>query len=524
MSFPFYGKLWITTQKDLSDVMIREKLLRQIEPTRNRNQAHRLVGNIFTRYIVLCNNLSELYDQTLQAQKRRVMEKILVSSTNRLLELRKEMQKIEMSEFVYLDDALVELKLTTQNIEFLRPFYFPRKRDIEIQQMIDEVPKVSDIIQVTEAPKGLDKFRKILTEEEKEEERQRKLIESAVNLIKSHEKAKQQRVKTLNMKLFSEKFPLKTQDVPSFKYDFSFRPDQAPLHKVKRTKYSTNFRKPKVNITKFSYFEPARYRINNLGHKVLDERKVCDVIDQQHLQNDDSDELEEIEAAIKVEQEKQRKIELEIEFEKERVAAAIVIQRSYRRHRLQKAFNRRNIKRMELCGLVQKPDDREKPKQKEIEEEIRVNRRERKKFFDERLKIAIEDEKARILKMKSQFIMEDISDDIRQWFKEFYDGAKDFHRYPEEFEGGTIMVVRGETMTVDEFIKEKNKTDAERTKENEALKKKKKSDKDEKKKQKAEKKKEEIALKKLETKQGPTWNFADKKNDSKHFGSSFILL
>lgn len=520
MSFPFYGKLWIATQKELSDAVLREKLLRQIEPTRCRNQAHRLVGNIFARYIVLCNNLSELYDQTLQAQKRKVVEKILVSSTHRLLELQKEMQKIEMSEFVYLDDALTELKLTTQNIEFLRPFYFPRKRDVEIQQMIDGVPKASYVIELTEAPKGLDKFRKVLTPEEIEAEHQRKLVESAANLIKIHEKAKQQRVKTLNMKLFPKQFPLELFDVSTVDYDFIHRPDQAPLHKIKRSNYSTVFHKQKVNIAKFTYYEAPKFRINNLGHKVLVERKMSEIIDDDH-DNDDSDEHEEEAIAMKVEQEKQRKYELEIQFEKKRVAAAIVIQRSYRRHRLQKALNRRKLKRMELCGLAQKPDDREKPKQKEIEEKIRNNRRERKKEFDERLMIAIEDKKARILKMKSQFIMEDISDDIRQWFKEFYDGAKDFHSYPEEFEGGTIMVIRGETKTVEEFIIEKNKTDAEKAKEKEARKKLKKAKKAEKKKQAAQEKKDEIARKKLELKQGPTWDFADKKHDSKHFGLWF---
>jgi hypothetical protein len=54
--------------------------------------------------------------------------------------------------------------------------------------------------------------------------------------------------------------------------------------------------------------------------------------------------------------------------------------------------------------------------------------------------------------------MEDISDHIREWFREFYVGAKDFHRYPEEFEGGTILMVRGETQTVEEFLIEKKKT------------------------------------------------------------------
>lgn len=511
MSFPYCTRLWIATKKDLKSAVVREQVLRQLEPIRDRNYAHRLVGNIFARYIVLCNNLSQIYDQTLQAQKRVTIEKILISSTQRMLELQKEMQKIEMSEFVYLDDALVELKMTPQNVEFLCPFYFPKGRDAEVQQLIDEVPKAVEVETKRETMKGVERFRKVLTTEEKH---RRELIEKAVNVIKSHEKAKQARVASLNAKLFPDLFKSKRREFPTVKYEFMHQPDQIPLHKIKRKKYKTNFYKPEVNVAKFVYYEPPKIRLNYLGQKVIDTHKKSEIVMQPVVDQPDSDDDE----RMKINEEfEKREAQLEIEESNNFAAAAAarVIQRCFRRYQSRKALNRQRLRRLDLSELILKPDDSEKLKKKAIENRARINRRERKKEFDERLLAAIQDEKARIVKFKAHQIMEDISDDIRQWFREFYDEIKDFHKYPEEFEGGTILVLRGETITPEEFLIEKNKTPAEKAKE----KLKKKAAIASKKKNDLTEKKLELARIKLEKKQGPTWEFADKRFDSKHFGA-----
>lgn len=519
MSFPQYGKLWIATTENLKNVVMREKVLPQLEPTRDRIYAHRLVGNIYARYIVLCNNLSELYDQTLQVQKRNVIERILMSSTKRLLELQQEMQKIEMSEFVYLDDELVELKLTPANIEFLRPFYFPRKRDIEVQQIVDEVPRVSKASEIIEAPKGLDKYRKILTPEELEAKKLKVQMERAVTLIKAHEKAKQARIYWLNIKMFPDKFQPRPHSKTTVDYNFVHQPDQIPLHKIKRSNYKTDFFKPKVNVAKFTFYAAPTYRINRLGQKVIVSRKKSETV---KTQIDDESESEEDDVE-KVEEINRWQAQRDAEVQKQRDRAAFVIQRSFRNFQQQKALEKRKWQQLKLCGLVQAPDDPDKPNQKLIDDKMQSKRRERKKEFDECFIKALEDEKARILKVKSHFIMEDISDDIRQWFHEFYKDAKDFHRYPEEFEGGTIMVMRGETSTVEEFVIEKSKTPAQKAKEKAERRKAKKEEKKNKKKQEVLEKKAELEKRKLELKQGPTWDFADKKRESENLSKLLNL-
>lgn len=520
MSFPYYSKMWIATKKDLENVLLREKVLPKLQPTRNRNYAHRLIGNIYTRYIVLCNNLSELYDQTLQVQKRQVIEKILTSSTKRLLELQLEMQKIEMSEFTFVDDALMELKLTPQNIEFLRPFYFPRKRDVEAQRVIDEIPKISEEVQEVKELKGIEKYRKVLTPEEIEAQRFVKEKISAANSIKSHEKAAQARIDFFNMNDSPEKFLPKPPEFPSVDYEFMHQPDQIPMFKIKRTNYKIDLFRPKANVAKFTFYEPPEYRTNKFGQLVIVPRKLSEMAVQIDDFEEESD-SDEIEKAQRIEEEMKLEAEREVEVKQKQTAAALIIQRCFRCYLKKKALERENWKRMEFCGVVAKLEDPDKPNQKLIDEKMREKRRDRKKEFDESFKKALEDEKARILKLKSEFIMEDISDDIRQWFREFYDEAKDFHRYPEEFEGGTIMVLREETMTPEEFLVEKAKTPAQLAKEKAEKKKKKKEEKKAKKKEAAQKKKEEKARKILEEKQGPTWNFGEEKFKSENFGELF---
>ncbi|CRL02257.1 CLUMA_CG015424, isoform A [Clunio marinus] len=504
--------MWITTKNDLRNVILREKVLSLIKPTQDRNIVHSTIGNLFSRYIILVNNLSAIYDQTLQVQKRPVIEKLLMSSTKRLLELQKEMQKIEMSNFTYIDDALVELKWTTQNIEFLRPFYFPRKRNIEIQQVVDEIPIEEEIF---EELKGPSKFRKILTQEEIASERRKKTLRDATNLIITHEKARQDRIRFLNLKLFPETYKILPREPESFPYTFTHKPDQIPLHKIKRTKYHINFYLPKIDYTKFKFYEPPIYRINRLGQKVIDTRKSSAFNLESHEEH--REDSEEISNANMIEKYAQMKAEEESKLLRSQYNAASIIQRAFRRYQRNKILKKQEYDRLALCNLVEIPVDPDKPDWKVIQEELRKKRRDRKKEFDEKFIKALEDEKARILKLKSHLIMEDITEDIRQWFREFYDGAQDFHTYPEEFEEGTIMVMRGETKTVEEFIIEKNKTPAEKAKERADKKKQKKEEKNFKKKQADNEKKLEEIKKKLEIKQGPTWDFSEKKKQSKNF-------
>ncbi|XP_070498782.1 dynein regulatory complex protein 11-like [Chironomus tepperi] len=509
--------MWIATKDDLKDVIKCEKVLRKLEPTMDRNYAHELIANLYVKYVVLCNNLSELYDQTLQAQKRQLIESLLISSQERLKEIQKDIQKIEMSQFVYVDDALVELNFVPYDIEFLRPFYFPRRRGIEEQIIIDEIPKVEN--KAVEPPKGLDKLRPVLTPEEIKAQRIKDALTNAANAVKYYERMRQVRVFGVNMKHMPEVFKPPTSDddevFEDYPYNFYHRPGQAGFYKLERKRRVVDLYAHPINVREYDFYEPPTFRINKLGRKVLVKKKKA----SEDYQGEQEFEVILQMVEYRIEQlylaEEQRIHEEEMlqaaEHLKLQNNAARLIQRNYFIYLHKMAIKRLKKKQLEFCQVLETPVDKDKPTAAEIQEVHMQKRREKKKDFDEALIKALEDEKARILKVKSETIMEDITEDIRAWFYEFYKTAKDFHRYPEEFEGGTIMVMRGETKTPEEFLIEKNKSPAEKAKDKELKKKERKEKKQQEKKAKENEKKKEIQRKKMELKQGPTWNFAEMK-------------
>lgn len=108
-------------------------------------------------------------------------------------------------------------------------------------------------------------------------------------------------------------------------------------------------------------------------------------------------------------------------------------------------------------------------------------------------------------------------------FQNSYDGTGEFDRYPEEFEGGTILVLRGETMTVPEYLQakedkknKKKKSAAEKQKEKE----KRKAEREKLKELKKKEKEKAKLQKKLEAKLGKTYNFS---KVSPYYGKSILF-
>lgn len=500
MSFLHNQKLWIATKEDLRNVFLREKVIRQLKPVKTRKNAHKFCGELYARYIILCNNLGELYDQTLQPQKRQMIEKILIVATNRLQELKTEMQKIEMSEFICIDDSLVELKMTRQNIEFLCPFYFPRKRDIEIQKIVDKVSSSTDEVHMNEAT-GFGKFRNTKILSTKEIETHEMKLKTSI-IIKNHESNLLER----DYKIKSTTFP----EEEEVSYEFCHKSDQIPLRKIKRTNFKFNlFRGKKVEKKNYNFYQPPKYVENEYGQIIRVKEKPQSFHHENEFDDEEID--EEIEKLKKIEEENQRILLENLAMEKLREKSSIVIQKAFRKYKLRKLMKMKYRKKLEICGLIPKIDNENISNPKFIAQQNLIKRRERKREFDEKLVKTLENEKSRILKFREPFIMEDITDDIRQWFNEFYKGAKAFHRYPEEFEGGTILVLTGETKTVEEFLIEKNKTPEQKKKEKDLKRKEKKRQTKELKKKQEKEKQEEIKRLNLEKKNGPIWNFNDEK-------------
>lgn len=151
-------------------------------------------------------------------------------------------------------------------------------------------------------------------------------------------------------------------------------------------------------------------------------------------------------------------------------------------------------------------------KSKEVFEKFQRNLEQRRALRDQRIREYIQanlDEKVRVLRVIGPGLMEDIGDEIRAWFRHWYDVARNFDKFPDEEKGGSILVIKYETITPEQWL-----LDVERKK-REA--KKKKADKAKLAAEKAKKKKEEAERKKKEKEKKKKEAAAAKKRRGKDF-------
>ncbi|CAG9794542.1 unnamed protein product [Diatraea saccharalis] len=79
--------------------------------------------------------------------------------------------------------------------------------------------------------------------------------------------------------------------------------------------------------------------------------------------------------------------------------------------------------------------------------ERRIKMRSRlNKIFMEELK----KERIRLIVFKKEDQIDDITEEIREWFKEWYYGYGFFPEFPYDLEGGTLIVVRGDYPSVEQ--------------------------------------------------------------------------
>lgn len=133
-----------------------------------------------------------------------------------------------------------------------------------------------------------------------------------------------------------------------------------------------------------------------------------------------------------------------------RTDAAICIQRVWRGYIVRRDLGNAETQRRLLIGMTE-------PSWKPVSGKILVekNAESRRKLRYERFREYIQasiDERARILRVIGPRLMEDITDEIRVWFHKWYDDCINFDYYPTEAMGGSILIVRGETMTTTEWL------------------------------------------------------------------------
>ncbi|XP_049291822.1 IQ and AAA domain-containing protein 1-like [Anopheles funestus] len=508
------AKFWITTSEQLELVLMHETRLQTVEPTKDVRIVHRLVSDLYCRYVQLCRNLERCFDQTLQVQKRAVIQCLLEAAHTRMLECRTKLQDIELSEFVYVDGALQEQHLIPDDVQAVIPCYFPAKRPAELQALIesrklvqfgcetsdteDSCSEESELEEETVAPsQGL---KRPVVQRDRPKER----LRAALNLITAHEKARQARVRQTNFRLHPDRYYPKPidEEIVDVPYEFFYRPGQFMLYPVKRTVYNWDFQMKKKDVVHFAYYSPPGWEEKAPVVEVSSTAK--ELTKKQTAQADNAAEMAEAEAM---------RLEKAIEQMKLNHAAA-KIQRYWRKYQVAKTQKRDRYERSKFLGLF---DDYEPNVQDAIAvEEVRAARRNQKPQFDHTFVAAIADERARILRTRGPAILEDITDFVRAWFRQWYDEAHAFDTIPEPFQGGTVLIVRGETLTPMEYLEQERKKKLDKLKSAEQKKKEAEAAKAAKERELAKKLEEKERLKELarekrarEKKEGKTYDFTE---------------
>ncbi|XP_044579210.1 dynein regulatory complex protein 11 [Cotesia glomerata] len=188
MSNVTYNELWRDTESCLEEILQTDSNLQNAKPQKDRKKIHKIISELYVRYIVCCNKLEQCYDQMIQPQKRILLRKLLDSTLGRILEIKHELVEVDLSEYNYYDDVLLKYGILPQEVELRIPNYFRRERESEILQrreFISEVLRNAGVLDEVVQP--------------------RKMTESeAIRLIQTHERARQGRVRFQFMKEIRE--------------------------------------------------------------------------------------------------------------------------------------------------------------------------------------------------------------------------------------------------------------------------------------------------------------------------------
>lgn len=291
MSFDFNYKFWVATKKDLEDVLKRQDVLKKFV-VEDREANHEIFADLFVSYTNLVNKLSYIYHHTFQVQKREIIKGLLQASSNRLLELKNELKKIELSEFTYIDRTLIQRKLLPSDISILRPIYFPYWRTAQVQNMISgpriDIPR-EDLVPedeinrpstekveppIEEPPPDDDDFMKRKSSKKSVKFRQappvRPVVEvvqisprkvaftNAITTIQRHERARKARRLLTFIRLHPNEYQPRLV-YQEGRYKWTHKPDQSMLYPVKRTKFEANYYLNRKDFSKFKfYMSPAR--------------------------------------------------------------------------------------------------------------------------------------------------------------------------------------------------------------------------------------------------------------------------
>ncbi|KAL6442102.1 hypothetical protein ACFW04_002427 [Cataglyphis niger] len=128
------------------------------------------------------------------------------------------------------------------------------------------------------------------------------------------------------------------------------------------------------------------------------------------------------------------------------------IQRAWRRYAARKATKKRIARLEEILDMTIPSWQCRKTFTKD--EENFQRRRALMSIYEVHTKRAISDERTRLMRIRGPGLMEDITDEIFEWFVIWYDITGQYDVFPAAKLGGSVLIVTGQTTTPQEYLME----------------------------------------------------------------------
>ncbi|KOB67019.1 IQ and AAA domain-containing protein 1 [Operophtera brumata] len=389
-----YYERWLKIKEQLKlavaeDVRLQE-LAKNMVGIKPQATAVEIVARVYCQYCDLYNKLCDCYDQMTQVQRRPYIKKIIDAITCRLLELKLTLEEVEVFEFTYPDNALQQMLMVPTDIQVLCPFFYPFEiRQQEMQYIVDQIMAGNRLGDPEPTPSELE----TAEEERLEEER-----------IKQEEKdayIKQQLAMGEDIIESVDEVVLSPAEIETLRAQEEYERHTNNIQRMERARVVTRDKVHKINKDLNLYLEIA-------GLKKPQAKEAL------------------------------------------RQRAGKLIQLVYRRFMEIKREHNKDYKMKQKLGMII-PSWKPPSAKIQLEKVKEVRRKFRRKYYENWMAQNVK-EKSRVLRLREGDIMEDISDEVRQWFEEWYSEVRLFDEYPWPDEGGSILVVCGQTFSIEEFI------------------------------------------------------------------------
>ncbi|KAK0166039.1 hypothetical protein PV328_004495 [Microctonus aethiopoides] len=153
MSNYFYNKLWKTTYNDVEKLHTLDNAIQTNVISKPKEIVLTQILPIYLRYRNIIQRLIQCYDQIIPSQKRQFIKRLLDCSIARMLEYKREIVKLNCSEYEWFDDFLIKMKWTPDNIAISPPSSYTTARQKELEQrhqLIDSLIEKSELAKESE--------------------------------------------------------------------------------------------------------------------------------------------------------------------------------------------------------------------------------------------------------------------------------------------------------------------------------------------------------------------------------------